>query len=284
MISIKKDADKPPQALVTKREKELKDAILNKNEHEFKSSVYRTTTIDQLETLYHHKCAYCETDTSAGAPLQVEHFRPKAGVKNEEEHAGYYWLAYEWTNLLLGCSTCNRNKGTHFPISGTRVYEPLLDDAELPLQAYTRIDAEVFLQEQAVLLNPEIDDVESYFFFLPTGEIKSRNERGEQTILLLKLNRERLIFFRKKLVDDYLNELGGILKELLNKEISIEEGRYAIKQVFKRIELQKSPSMQYSRLGYFMFYKFDIFFAQPLPEKPRTALLRFFELYKKGEL
>ena len=85
-------------------------------------------------------------------------------------------------------------------------------------------------------------------------------------------------------MDDYLNELERILKELLNEEISTSSGRYAIKQVFKRIESQKSPSMQYSRLGYFMFDKFEIFFAQPLPEKQRTALLRFFELYKKGEL
>ena len=79
MISIKKDFDTPPEKLVqSKRNDQIKDALITKNEHKFKSSIYRKTTIDALETLYNFKCAYCESDTSAGAPFQVEHFRPKA--------------------------------------------------------------------------------------------------------------------------------------------------------------------------------------------------------------
>jgi hypothetical protein len=47
---------------------------------------------------YKNKYAYCETNTLAGATLQVEHYRPKAKLIEDTDHLGYYWLAYEWTN------------------------------------------------------------------------------------------------------------------------------------------------------------------------------------------
>ena len=60
---------------------------------------------DALRSLYHGKCAYCETyDPSP----HVEHYRPKRG--------GYYWLAYSWDNLIASCSQCNTKKGNKFPI------------------------------------------------------------------------------------------------------------------------------------------------------------------------
>jgi hypothetical protein len=145
--------------------------------------------------LYHYKCAYCETEISAGAPPQAEHFRPKAKTtKCDSKHKGYYWLAYEWSNLTLGCSICNRNKGNHFPIVGIRIDEPLVDSEGLPTIEYLRLNSAIFLGEQALLLNPEIDDVEKHFYFIPTGEIKELGDRGKATIDILKLNRDRLVF------------------------------------------------------------------------------------------
>ena len=64
---------------------------------------------DALRSLYHGKCAYCETyDPSP----HVEHYRPKRG--------GYYWLAYSWDNLIVSCSQCNTKKGNKFPIMGQK--------------------------------------------------------------------------------------------------------------------------------------------------------------------
>lgn len=96
MISIKKDFDSPPEKLLnSKRDLQIRDALNTKNKHKFRSSIYRKTTIEVLENLYHFKCAYCESDTSAGAPFQVEHFRPKAKTEGDLDHFGYYWLACE---------------------------------------------------------------------------------------------------------------------------------------------------------------------------------------------
>ena len=61
-----------------------------------------------LEKLFNFKCAYCERDLSP--PWDVEHFRPKGRVAERREHPGYYWLAYEWTNLYPSCQNCNQRR------------------------------------------------------------------------------------------------------------------------------------------------------------------------------
>ncbi len=60
-----------------------------------------------LEALFCGKCAYCESKVVAQSHLEVEHFRPKKRVSDRPAHPGYYWLAYEWTNLYLSCKLCN---------------------------------------------------------------------------------------------------------------------------------------------------------------------------------
>jgi len=72
-----------------------------------------------LFDLFHGKCAYCEHKPLAGYPGDVEHYRPKGKVDEDENHPGYYWLAYDEHNLLPACSLCNqpaRAKLTHFPL------------------------------------------------------------------------------------------------------------------------------------------------------------------------
>ncbi len=71
-----------------------------------------------LARAQHDKCCFCERKIEAG---DVEHFRPKAGFRQARydplETPGYYWLAYEWTNLDFACKSCNqRNKHDLFPL------------------------------------------------------------------------------------------------------------------------------------------------------------------------
>ena len=285
MISIKKDFNNPPELLLkSKRNDYIKDALITKNEHNFNGSIYRDKTKIALKTLYNYKCAYCETDSTAAAPLQVEHFRPKAKIIGDSAHFGYYWLAYEWSNLTLGCSTCNRNKGNHFPIKGIRVYEPLLGSNNLPTNEYLRLKSDSLLAEKALLLNPEIDEVEKYFKFTYTGEIVGLDERGKETIKLLDLNRDRLLFWRKQLVDKNLAKIKHILEDFQYRKISIYQCRYAIKLVFENIKSLQKPEKQYSRFGYFLYHEFEIFFANQLETSHQTAILKFFELFKTNKL
>jgi len=86
-------------------------------------SYYRSTNVKKrLVEIHHCKCCYCEKQFPAGI-LQVEHFRPKGGVRQTldqtvDDRPGYYWLAYEWSNLLLSCPVCNNatHKWTFFPL------------------------------------------------------------------------------------------------------------------------------------------------------------------------
>jgi uncharacterized protein (TIGR02646 family) len=77
---------------------------------------------DLLVRIHHGKCCYCEKRFPR-SNLHVEHFRPRSGVRQtlnqkKDDLPGYYWLAYRWDNLLLGCNDCNSLcKGTRFPLA-----------------------------------------------------------------------------------------------------------------------------------------------------------------------
>jgi hypothetical protein len=63
-----------------------------------------------LDSLFHGKCAYCESPYRAVDALDIEHFRPKGGVSESKNHPGYWWLAAVWTNLLPSCPACNQRR------------------------------------------------------------------------------------------------------------------------------------------------------------------------------
>jgi len=72
---------------------------------------YREVPVCQaLDQMFHGKCAYCESPYRAVDALDVEHFRPKAGVDEAPNHPGYWWLAAKWTNLLPSCPACNQRR------------------------------------------------------------------------------------------------------------------------------------------------------------------------------
>lgn len=86
-------------------------------EHDIPDYWRNNTVRDELYTAhYEGKCCYCERRRDRTREPDVEHFRPKKSVKNTS-HPGYWWLAYDWNNLLWSCKACNEDyKRTKFPI------------------------------------------------------------------------------------------------------------------------------------------------------------------------
>ncbi len=91
-----------------------------------KRSVYAHTQVKQaLREAQHDKCAYCETKSPRSHDV-VEHYRPKQGWRQKPEmtlrRPEYFWLAYDWDNLVFACDMCNDggHKQNLFPLSNPR--------------------------------------------------------------------------------------------------------------------------------------------------------------------
>ena len=113
----------------TKRTKKIKWST--------KSNVWKKHK-ERLIMEYKGKCMYCEGRYVAGSHDDAEHFAPKGEVTEQRrkvDHPGYYWLAFEWQNILLACQKCNSRhpdgvSGPHpgklneYPVRGERVKAP----------------------------------------------------------------------------------------------------------------------------------------------------------------
>ncbi len=150
-----------------------------------------------LERLFHDKCAYCESKMTATSAWDVEHFRPKGRVAERRDHPGYYWLAYEWTNLYPSCQYCNQRRKDQArwgdlsvgPAAGKQDQFPLADETARAMDPTQPID-----REDHLLLDPCKDHPESVLTFNARGRALSlnNNERGSASIDIFHLNRRRL--------------------------------------------------------------------------------------------
>jgi uncharacterized protein (TIGR02646 family) len=62
-----------------------------------------------LADLSNGKCWYSESRNPT-ADKNVDHFRPKNRVKEDETHEGYWWLAFAWRNYRYSSQWCNQRR------------------------------------------------------------------------------------------------------------------------------------------------------------------------------
>lgn len=174
------------------------DALREAGAHEVRSNVYGHDKVRAaLEALFHDKCAYCETKIVAGSDWDVEHFRPKGKVAERDGHPGYYWLAYEWSNLYPSCSHCNQRRkdrprwgDLQYAGSGGKMDQfPLEDESTRALSPSDPLDAEARL-----LLDPCADRPEEHLRYTVDGQIVAvaGSRKGEVSIEVFHLLRRRL--------------------------------------------------------------------------------------------
>lgn len=168
---------------------------------------------------FYGKCAYCEKPLGHQEG-DLDHFRPKLAVTSAEDepifdvdedgqprldaaglprrHRGYYWLAYDWRNLLPCCKECNqpnrvgsRKIGKHnrFPVEGRHAR-----------------NAQEIAGEKPLLIHPgsgEPDDDPELHFKVDTnlGLLAGKTARGSACINIFGLNlRETLRQERQKAI------------------------------------------------------------------------------------
>ncbi|MDJ0841704.1 MAG: hypothetical protein QNK37_34680 [Acidobacteriota bacterium] len=197
-----------------------------------KSEGYKELKEWFYERVFNRKCGYCEARVKR-KDLVTDHYRPKGEVsikslkdpsRDEHEHnvtyttvksmyedgvkrthPGYFWVAYDWRNLIPACNTCNDKpaKYTSFPVKNTHA---LFSDEESKNGDYKGValetDPKHFMLspdeldalEQPLILHPLRDsDLADHLSFDNKGIALGVTERGKATILNLYLNREELV-------------------------------------------------------------------------------------------
>ena len=149
----------------------------------------------ELDKIYNNKCAYCESRVEE---LHVEHFRPKSI---------YYWLSYSWDNLMLCCPSCNKQKNNEFEV------EKRIAINDIAITDFHNLNSKYEKYENSKLINPEQEDCSDKVFFTKEGEIYSSDEKVDTTISVCKLNRKKLIEFRKPIYDTFEKEILSRINE-----------------------------------------------------------------------
>lgn len=206
----------------------------------FKPSVYGDSAIKQaLEDAQYGKCCFCEVKVKHVAYGDIEHFRPKGGFRQNESDSlgkpGYYWLAYDWDNLLFSCQICNqRYKKNLFPL-------------ENPDQRALNHQDDISL-ENPVFIHSVNDNPEDHISFKREIPIPL-TQRGAVSINNLGLDREKLNENRLEKLQPILLLLDII--HLLPNSVQAEHAREFIFQNFE-------PEAEYSSMMKANFSNLDI--------------------------
>lgn len=283
MRKVEKDFEAVPAVLQGEVCRRLiAQSLIERGGHDFKTETYGHETVRiALDGIYKSKCCFCETDTSAGATLQVEHFRPKAKVTNvpRQPEIGYYWLGYQWSNLLLACSSCNNRKRNNFPITGPRVLDPpLLADGTLD-ETRCRITSQELVTEAPQLVNPETDpDPMRHFRFLVNGRIEHRSPEGEVTIEKCNLNRGGLVKWRKKVYDNVFNKFLKNFERFGQSRINEDQLKTRLLAIIEDdlISYINDDESQYLEFAKACWREFEPFFIERFQADERAILQAVF--------
>lgn len=158
-----------------------------------------------LDNVFANKCAYCEKKFDSYTSATIDHYRPKKMITPRVEiynvnsqlsnHPGYFWLTFNWKNLLPACSDCQHAKQSKFPTVETNLYVfPLNNniykkDEILTLNHdyYYPDPSELDTAEKPLFINPYNDNPENHLLFDVCGNVHGRDEKGKKTIEELKL-------------------------------------------------------------------------------------------------
>ncbi len=296
------DFAKTPNTLVV-----LQQIIANQRVEDQHGEIYRGTykdeqgitksqVRDELNKIYYKKCAYCESFESSA---QIEHYRPKNKVTKAGTNNGYFWLCFEWSNLVPACFDCNKigtGKGNKFPTITTSVQRKfgVPRNADLSLRLDYFIHNSAYLSsEKPFLLHPEYDEPKHFFKFEWVQNqsylnlIGTDNEnRGDETIKICDLNRENLGNNRgQRLNDVIITPILANLGLFFNLQKTLEELSRDLFVVFRILEQRATDErVEFSLMWWYIFentQNFEAIVGATLPAgTQRTVVLNLFQQFQ----
>ena len=279
-------ADPTGAAPLSKGAQELADAAAHLAAHgtpppadEFKAYSHGSVK-DALLTLFHGKCAYCESPAGASSQTDIEHFRPKGRVKEAGDagiaHPGYWWLAMVWENLVLSCMHCNQ--GRHQVIIQEDWTPAQIEEAILRGKTVKRGKLDSFPTrdniwatgpeagqpvEQALLIDPTVTDPEQHLEWRIDGTLsvlvpRGGSDMGRATIDVLGLNRRWLTEVRmQKLLR--LRSLAAKVRKYINRanmaadDQAAQDAIETAKDFLSEFAAECQPQQPYSAIGKQLF-------------------------------
>ena len=211
MVKITKKKPDTPQSLLTTGAAEI--TVLKKMTkakllaYKYKSSLYGSPAVkDKLKSLQNDKCCFCEATVSHVSHGDVEHYRPKAGwIQKEKDKLtkpGYYWVAYDFTNLFLSCQICNQKF--------KRNYFPLANPAKRAKNHKQKISG-----EKPLIIDPGKDDPTKFLSFNKEVIVPiNNNTKGLETIKRTGLNRREILKNRFEYLETF-----SILADIARKNL-----------------------------------------------------------------
>lgn len=196
----------------------------------FNSDIYGHNDVKTaLKKIQKDTCCFCESKITEVAYGDIEHFRPKGAFQIAKgdplQRPGYFWLAYDWGNLLFACQICNS--------SYKKNLFPLVDETKRAHSHAFSIN-----HEEPIIINPLMEEPSMHIGFyqeIPYG----KTQRGKETIQLLGLDRAG------GLNEGRLEKL-AVMKTVEN--IAILAGNQAAYQTFKNSLIDRINYGEYTMM------------------------------------
>lgn len=150
-------ADQARTELIAAPDETTRKAILKKVSS---SNIWRDF-YNLLPDYLKRKCWYCEAE-EIRSDMPIDHFRPKNKVEDDEQHDGYWWLAFDWQNYRCACTFCNSRRIFDETEGGKACRFPLENPTE---RAFTPTDQIKLNNERPYFLDPfNLDDEKLLWF------------------------------------------------------------------------------------------------------------------------
>lgn len=209
-------------------------------DHEF---VYLPQLQQAMRETFHGHCAYCGSPADPG---EVARHRPPEEALDLDRSVSpdhYWWLSYDWANLVLVCTECHNLKGSRFPVGAKRA----------PAES-RGADLDV---ERPLLLDPYRDQPEWFFTYDTAGFVAGASDRAATMVEVLSLNRPELLVARSQAaaeVDNAIHDLmprGDAPDQLLSMLLGEDQPYLGIRRWTARRALYESGASRewFDKLG-----------------------------------
>lgn len=194
---------------------------------------------------YKRKCWYCEAE-EIRSDMPIDHFRPKNKVEDEQEHEGYWWLAFDWQNYRCACTFCNSRRVFDETEGGKACRFPLENPDD---RAFTPNDHVKLRNERPYILDPFDPDDEKLLWFdndgLPEAKPSATAEQElkvKNSIEIFHLNEIRITRARNKVRLEVERQIRNI-KE--NNDIPAAKAR--LRRMVRDTEMLSRAAVVYLR-------------------------------------